>query len=1153
VSDSESESPDDAEERHDPRPAQQAIIDAEEYPMRVLAGAGTGKTFTMVRKIERLIEDGVPPDRILGLTFTNNAADSMREKSVENLGARGHDIEAYTYHAVCHELLQEFAYHADLDPRYDIATEADRFALVYDVLDELPYRFTSPEVFDPDGYGKGAAQRILEFIPAMKRSGITPEQLEAYLGAPEELLALEGLVERIEAAADEHVRVSWRKPTHDRLEELRERLSALATEIAAEREALARDGVGAELRSFLGELEATCDRLATLFATRADDIVDEDLTPAYKLPAYLFGTYSSAPSGVPDVGFTLTGKLAEFIENCQIASDLTVGYAAYERRLDEESLLDFDDLVIRANRLLDDGDVRSWVTSQWDYVFCDEYQDTDTVQFDLVQQLASDDRLFVVGDDDQAIYEWRGANIENIGPRLTEAFDDLADATLEENFRSRQPILDLANNALEQLEARGSTKQLEAVGAKRDATEGVVTVTAAEDEAEAASQVKNAIARLLTGETEHADAPYDAGEIAILVRKNKHAEPIVRELQRAGIPYDLTGDLADQSVGVGTVLAYLKALADPRDEVSLNRVLTMRYRLHERDVALLNATDTPLIERLRSLSGDRFREPERVERARDDLDHLLELRDTHSLTRLYRKLKDRTSIEWFCSEQERRDLSQLDELVASFDDGAVQPELSREFVDFLRLHGSIADVGGPPTEEDADGETPAVNVMTVHKSKGLEFPVVVTPELTADEWSPNARTYDTLEHVLSGGSVLDQDFAKRDEHETRRVFHVAVTRAEELTVLVGRGENDGADDDALPVWVVEEGLAASIPWAVGGVSFPVWQMIQSCLPPTATDGTDTLATPLDTDGSVAATYGAEALDRGAARERTIALARSMLAGELDSVAPSAVGITGEALDPPDTPRLGRRHSYTSLDTFSTCSRRHYLDHVLGSFADPPTAAGGTPQPGGGDADGSATVREIGVLFHETAERAANAGARTRSEWVTIARQLAAARGLGDALPEALACVDRYFECEASAWDVRAAEREFTLAFGGFDVTGVVDAVCRTPDGELVIIDYKATTRKRSLEADIQLPLYVLACEELFDEPIRTAGYAYVGEVGPAVETRTFTDTELDAARDRVLEQLRAAERSSYDEYTAGEHCRWCPHRSLACSDEAELD
>jgi len=110
----------------DPEDQQEAIIDSDAYPMRVLAGAGTGKTFTMVRKIEHLIdEQGVSPDQILALTFTNNAAGSMQEKLNAKLGTAGYDIDAYTYHSICNELLTDYAYEVGIDPDFEVVSDAE--------------------------------------------------------------------------------------------------------------------------------------------------------------------------------------------------------------------------------------------------------------------------------------------------------------------------------------------------------------------------------------------------------------------------------------------------------------------------------------------------------------------------------------------------------------------------------------------------------------------------------------------------------------------------------------------------------------------------------------------------------------------------------------------------------------------------------------------------------------------------------------------------------------------------------------------------------------------------------------------------------------------------------------------------------------------
>jgi RecB family exonuclease len=128
-----------------------------------------------------------------------------------------------------------------------------------------------------------------------------------------------------------------------------------------------------------------------------------------------------------------------------------------------------------------------------------------------------------------------------------------------------------------------------------------------------------------------------------------------------------------------------------------------------------------------------------------------------------------------------------------------------------------------------------------------------------------------------------------------------------------------------------------------------------------------------------------------------------------------------------------------------------------------------------------------------------------------------------------------------------AEREFKLDIDGHELVGYIDAVYRTPGDELVVIDYKATERHRDLEDDKQLPIYLLACRDLYDEPIARAGYAYVGEIGPKVESRTFDEAELEAVKQDVTESMDRIAEFSFSRYTAGEHCQWCQHNQLPCA------
>ncbi|MDB9233764.1 ATP-dependent helicase [Halorubrum ezzemoulense] len=1132
------------EDELSPEPQQGEIIDADEYPMRVLAGAGTGKTFTMVRKVEHLIdEEDVSPDRILALTFTNNAANSMREKLNAKLGTAGYDIDAYTYHSICNEILSDYAYTAGLDPDFDIATDAEKYAIVLDVLDEIEYRSVKPNVYGGDGYASGAASKLLNFIGSMKRSGITPEDIDAFLGPADRVYDLADLPERIENIASDHLGGRSVSSVLGGIPETRE-------ELVEERDALGTVGIEASTRDFLDRLIELCDALEDAF--EAYEAGERDLPDnAYKLPKYLLGGYSSAPKGIPnDLDLELTDHLDSFVSDCLTARDLAAGYAAYERELDERNLIDFDGLVVKTAELMD-SPVGDEIAARWDYVFCDEFQDTDRLQFDLVTSLVTDDNLFVVGDDDQAIYEWRGAHVANITEELDNAFAALTDKPLEENFRSRQPILDLANEAITKLDHRDQHKTLTRVDEPEYDGDTVATVELPDedDDRDGAPQLRTVVQNLLTGAADNLDKAYDPGDIALLVRKNDHATPVIEEFEDAGIPYQVAGDLATESIGVGTVTAYLKALARPDDEVGWNRVLLMRYRFCDADLRMLNEGDTPLVDALRETPLDEFEEPDRVTEAREHVNKLLDIKESASLSRLYRELKSCTNIEWYLSEQERRDLAQLDDVIEQYGDSAVQPPLTPDFIESLEHYDSLFDESGSTPTSQPDVADDAVNVMTVHKSKGLDFPVVLIPQVTADEWAPSSRAYDALETGVSDGptTVFAEDYVARDARETRRVFHVGITRAEDILVLQGGHEADDDTDDGIHSVpsVVDEILPPRIPWQPQRGQLPIWSDVQECLPDGSADWTDTLAG--ETVGEVGGTivHDGDTLAVETARSRVLELATASLDGHLTTEGERS-RLQIESLTGPSTPSPSLTHSYTSLAAYEECPRSHYLDYVVNAFPDyqEATSSGGS----------GVSQRTIGLLFHDTAEQAATQDIQRREGWYEICERLASQRRAEDALPAAKECIDQFFKLDLSTYEVVDAEREFELNIAGHELTGFIDAVYRTPDGELIVIDYKATERHRNIQDNKQLPLYLLACRDLYEEPIRRAGYAYVGNIGPKVESRAFSEDELEGVKDDVVSTMNRIMESSFSQYIADEHCRWCQHNQLPCApEEIQMD
>jgi DNA helicase-2/ATP-dependent DNA helicase PcrA len=289
------------------------------------------------------------------------------------------------------------------------------------------------------------------------------------------------------------------------------------------------------------------------------------------------------------------------------------------------------------------------------------------------------------------------------------------------------------------------------------------------------------------------------------------------------------------------------------------------------------------------------------------------------------------------------------------------------------------------------------------------------------------------------------------------------------------------------------------------------------------------------------THGDETIEQDVARERILDMAAASVDGTLPQFdEPSTIQV--DALTGPVTASPALSHSYTSLSAYEECPRQHYLEYVVNAFPD--------YRDDGDEYRSGPNQREIGLLFHDTAEQAAQDGGTERKEWYDICERLAKQRHATEALPRAKECIDRYFELEVSEYEVVDAEREFELNLEGMDLVGSIDAVYRTPEDELLVVDYKATERTRDLEADHQLPIYLLACRELYDETIGRAAYAYVGSIGPTIEERRFEQVELQSIREEVLATMRRISDSAYESFSAGDHCRWCQHSQLPCAPES---
>lgn len=429
-------------------------------------------------------------------------------------------------------------------------------------------------------------------------------------------------------------------------------------------------------------------------------------------------------------------------------------YLEYQKRLELAQAMDFDDLLLNTVRVLRTADdVLAHYQDRFRHLLVDEYQDTNPVQNDLVLALAGRDRnVTVVGDSDQSVYRFRGADIRNI-IQFEEAFPDTTVVLLEQNYRSTQTILDAANAVIANNFGR-KPKNLWTDSSGGD----LILRYEADDELDEAQFVAGELARL------HDSAEHRWGEMAVFYRTNAQSRVLEEHLMRVGIPYKVIGGTRfyDRRE-VKDAVAYLKAVSNPADEVSLKRIVNVPKRgVGDTTVAKVDgyasAHGYTFLDALRNadaagvkgraLKGiaaflelyDGF-----VEEAERGPGPLLEtvLRDTGYLI----ELEEERSIE---AENRLENLQELVGFAQAFD----------ELDEFLEQIGLVADT------DDLDDDDSSVVLMTLHSAKGLEFPVVFILGLE-DGIFPHIRAMTEPEEM----------------EEERRLAYVGLTRAEHRLYL----------------------------------------------------------------------------------------------------------------------------------------------------------------------------------------------------------------------------------------------------------------------------------------------------------------------------------------------------------------------------------
>ncbi|HFL3666706.1 TPA: DUF3553 domain-containing protein [Clostridioides difficile] len=448
-------------------------------------------------------------------------------------------------------------------------------------------------------------------------------------------------------------------------------------------------------------------------------------------------------------------------------------YALYQDRLKRNSALDFDDLILKTVELFKANDeVLAYYRSRFRYIMVDEYQDTSKAQYELIKLLAREHQnICVVGDDDQSIYGWRGADIRNI-LEFEKDYDNVHVVKLEQNYRSTQVILDAANKVISNNIER---KRKKLWSEKKEGE--LIKIQLTGSEIEEADFIADSIAQIARKE----NRPYK--DFAVLYRANAQARPVEDALNRSQIPYNIYGGTKFyERKEIKDLLAYLRVIQNPQDDISIKRIINVPRRgIGLRTIEKIEDRANLKQESIYSVLIDIETNSDISTKARasisgfvDIIGTLRTIKEVYPVSKLIEKVLDTTGY--------------MDELVEirnkNEEDLTGKGEEAQDRIDNLREFISIAlefESSNDDTYENKDLETfltsialtsesndeednDRVSLMTIHTSKGLEFPVVF---LTG------------MEEGLFPISRAIKSMSDSQIEEERRLCYVGITRAKE--------------------------------------------------------------------------------------------------------------------------------------------------------------------------------------------------------------------------------------------------------------------------------------------------------------------------------------------------------------------------------------
>ena len=605
-------------------------------------------------------------------------------------------------------------------------------------------------------YGDAYDSSYIEFEPTESDT----ELLKAYLnGETDDLFEIEDLLRVYPARAWEILAITF---TNKAAKELKERLSKMLGEEAND--------------IWASTFHACCSRILRKFGDRIGftkhfTIYDTDdskrLMKECQKQLGIEDKFLSHKTILHEISMAKDSLVTPREFSKTAGSDIRMSkialcYELYQKRLKQADAMDFDDIIVKTVELFEEcPDVLEYYQKKFRYIMVDEYQDTNHAQYRLVSLLADRHKnLCVVGDDDQSIYRFRGATIENI-LSFEEQYKTCVTIRLEENYRSTQNILDAANHVIRHNVGRKG-KELWTKNGEGDK----IKVLTSYDEQDEARLIVDEIENLTSG-----TGGFTFSDIAVLYRMNAQSNSIEHVLTRSGIPYRIIGGLRFYDrAEIKDALSYLTVINNPNDEIRLRRIINVPKRgignaTVDKASSIAAGLGISLFEVLCHADeyADLQRSAKKLKEFCDMIKSLIELSQKLPPDELFKKTMEITGYSASLMLDTEKGEERLENI----------SELTNNIVNFVNERGEEADLDAFLEDialmtdlDNYNQDAEAVTLMTLHSAKGLEFPVVFIPGMEDGIFPGQNNLFDT--------QALEEE---------RRLAYVGITRAKKKLIL----------------------------------------------------------------------------------------------------------------------------------------------------------------------------------------------------------------------------------------------------------------------------------------------------------------------------------------------------------------------------------